>query len=88
MYRRRLIGHDFGVNCRCPKKRVTDVGSESGRRSARRGCRSEALVVSEQILSFKMEIADRFLIVEKGEFVYQAERKNVDTTKIHLYLTI
>lgn len=35
-----------------------------------------------------MEIADRFLIIEKGEFVYQAERKYVDTTKIHLYLTI
>ena len=35
-----------------------------------------------------MEIADRFLSMEKGEFVYQAERKNVDTTKIHVYLTI
>jgi len=46
------------------------------------------LIVSEQILSFTMEITDRFSIIEKGEFVYQAERKNVDTTKIHLYLTI
>ena len=29
-----------------------------------------ALVVSEQVLSFTMEISDRFLIMEKGEFVY------------------
>jgi urea transport system ATP-binding protein len=50
--------------------------------------RSFSLIVSEQILSFTMEIADRFLIMEKGEFVYQAERKNVDTAKIHAYLTI
>ena len=35
-----------------------------------------------------MEIADRFLSMEKGEFVYQAERRGVDTTKIHLYSTI
>jgi len=33
-----------------------------------------------------MEIADRFLSMEKGEFVYQAEWKNADTTKIHVIL--
>jgi ABC-type branched-subunit amino acid transport system ATPase component len=53
-----------------------------------RGGPCEALVVSGQILSFTMEITDRISIMGKGEFVYQAERKNVDTTKIHLYLTI
>jgi urea transport system ATP-binding protein len=47
-----------------------------------------ALLVSEQVLSFTMEIADRFLIIEKGEIVYQADRKEVDTEKIHAYLTI
>ena len=47
-----------------------------------------ALVVSEQVLSFTMEIADRFLIMEKGEFVYQDNRDGVDTEKIHAYLTI
>lgn len=50
--------------------------------------RNFSLIVSEQILSFTMEIADRFLIMEKGEFVYQAGRENVDTAKIHAYLTI
>ena len=47
-----------------------------------------ALVVSEQVLSFTMEIADRFLIMEKGEFVYQDTKEAVNTEKIHTYLTI
>jgi urea transport system ATP-binding protein len=47
-----------------------------------------SLIVSEQVLSFTMEIADRFLIIEKGEFVYQESRDRVDTAKIHAFLTI
>jgi len=47
-----------------------------------------ALVVSEQVLSFTMEIADRFLIMEKGEFVYKDNIDEVNTEKIHAYLTI
>ncbi len=47
-----------------------------------------ALVVSEQVLSFTMEISDRFLIMENGEFVYEDTRDNVETEIIHTYLTI
>lgn len=47
-----------------------------------------ALLVSEQVLSFTMEIADRYIIIEKGEIVYQADGDEVDTEKIHTYLTI
>jgi len=50
--------------------------------------RKFSLLVSEQVLGFTMEIADRFLIMEKGEFAYEANRKDVDTAKIHGYLTI
>ena len=50
--------------------------------------RKFSLVVSEQVLSFAMEIADRFLIMEKGEFVHEEKRDNVDTAKIHAYLTV
>ena len=32
-----------------------------------------------------MEIADRFLIIEKGEFVYEERKATVDTAKIHAY---
>ncbi len=47
-----------------------------------------ALVVSEQALGFTMEISDRFLIMEKGEFVYEDTRDDVETERIHTYLTI
>jgi urea transport system ATP-binding protein len=50
--------------------------------------RNFSLVVSEQVLSFTLEIADRFLIIEKGEFVYEASRQGVDTAKIHAFLTV
>ena len=47
-----------------------------------------ALIVSEQVLSFTTEVADRFLIMEKGEFVYEDHKEGLDTDKIHKYLTI
>jgi urea transport system ATP-binding protein len=50
--------------------------------------REFSIIVSEQVLSFTMEIADRFLIIEKGEFVYQGPKESVDTKKIHSYLTV
>ncbi len=50
--------------------------------------RKFSMVVSEQVLSFAMEIADRFLIMEKGEFVHEERRETADTAKIHAYLTV
>jgi urea transport system ATP-binding protein len=53
-----------------------------------KGERKFSLLVSEQVLSFALEIADRFLIIEKGHFVYEDSRERVDEAKIHGYLTI
>ncbi len=50
--------------------------------------RKFSMIVSEQVLSFAMEIADRFLIMEKGEFVHEERRETADTAKIHAYLTV
>lgn len=50
--------------------------------------RNFAIVVSEQVLTFTLEIADRFLIIEKGRFVHSDTRENMDTAKIQSYLTI
>jgi urea transport system ATP-binding protein len=47
-----------------------------------------AMVVSEQVLSFAVEVADRFLILDKGEFAYEGLKADVDTAKIHAYLTV
>jgi len=50
--------------------------------------RNFSLVVSEQVLSFTLEIADRFVIIERGEFVYESTKEKVDTGKIHAFLTV
>jgi urea transport system ATP-binding protein len=50
--------------------------------------RSFSMIVSEQVLWFAQEIADRFLIIEKGEFVYEDVKERVDTSRIHAFLTV
>jgi urea transport system ATP-binding protein len=47
-----------------------------------------SMLVSEQVLSFAIEIADRFLILDKGEFAYEGEKATLDTARIHAYLTV
>ena len=56
--------------------------------NALRGEHGFAMLVSEQVLSFATEIADRFLILDKGEFAYEGAKASVDTARIHAYLTI
>ena len=50
--------------------------------------RKFSLVVSEQVLAFALDVADRFLIIERGEFVHEARRDNVDAARIQAFLTI
>jgi len=50
--------------------------------------RNLTVVVSEQVLSFALEVADRFLIIERGEFVHEDVRKNVDRERINAYLKV
>jgi urea transport system ATP-binding protein len=64
---------------------IKDIARTLNRLKAERGF---TLLVTEQMLSFAMEVADRFLIIEKGEFVYQEKKDAVDTAKIHTYLTV
>jgi urea transport system ATP-binding protein len=47
-----------------------------------------SMVLSEQVLSFAIEVADRFLILDKGEFAYEGLKADVDTAKIHAHLTV
>ena len=64
---------------------IKDIARTLNRLKVERGF---SLLVSEQVLSFAMEVADRFLIIEKGEFVYQESKADVDAAKIHAFLTI
>ena len=53
-----------------------------------RNLRDLTIVVSEQVLSFTMEIADRFLVIEKGKFVVEESRDKVDEASISRYLSL
>ena len=50
--------------------------------------RAFSLLISEQVLSFAMDVADRFLIIERGEFVHEADRADAETARIKAFLTI
>ncbi|MBI1397700.1 MAG: urea ABC transporter ATP-binding subunit UrtE [Betaproteobacteria bacterium] len=64
---------------------IKDIAQALNRLKTDRGF---SLVVSEQVLSFAVDVADRFLIIEKGEFVYEGPKETVDQARIHSYLTI
>lgn len=50
--------------------------------------RDLSVLVSEQVLSFAMEVADRFLIIERGEFVHEDVKSGADRERIQAYLTV
>lgn len=53
-----------------------------------RDSRGLSIVVSEQVLSFALEIADRVLVLEKGEIVHEELRENLDEAKVASYLAV
>lgn len=50
--------------------------------------RDITIIVSEQVLSFTMAIADRIIVIDKGNFIHEDMRDNVDTDKIKSYLSV
>ena len=50
--------------------------------------RGLSIVVSEQVLSFALEIADRVLVIENGEIVRDDKRASVDAAQISKYLSV
>ncbi|WLE59926.1 urea ABC transporter ATP-binding subunit UrtE [Burkholderia plantarii] len=53
-----------------------------------RATRDIAIVVSEQVLSFALEVADRLFVIEGGRFVHQSKREAGDTGRIREYLSV
>ena len=53
-----------------------------------RSLRQLTILVSEQVLSFTLDIADRFFVIDKGKFVYEDQRANVNEKTISQYLSI
>ncbi|MDT2024566.1 urea ABC transporter ATP-binding subunit UrtE [Methylocella sp. CPCC 101449] len=47
-----------------------------------------SIIVSEQVLSFALDIADRVLVLENGEIVHEDERANIDEAKVASFLSV
>ncbi len=50
--------------------------------------RNLSIVVSEQVLSFATEVADRVLVIDKGAFVHESRKGEFDTQTISQYLSV
>jgi urea transport system ATP-binding protein len=53
-----------------------------------RKLREISILVSEQVLSFTLAVADRLLVMDKGRFIHEDTRENVDAEKIKQYLSV
>ncbi|MHB1140169.1 MAG: urea ABC transporter ATP-binding subunit UrtE [Sulfuricaulis sp.] len=53
-----------------------------------RKLRDLTIVVSEQVLSFALDVADRILVIEKGRIVHEDPRARVDAVKLSQYLSV
>ena len=50
--------------------------------------RGLSIIVSEQVISFALDVADRLLVLENGNIVHEDLREQVDEDKIAGYLTV
>jgi len=53
-----------------------------------RKLRDLTIVVSEQVLSFALDVADRLLVVEKGTVIDEVARVDADAAKLSAYLSV
>lgn len=50
--------------------------------------RGFAIVLSEQVLSFALDLADRFLVIDRGRIVHEECRAGLDQEKVRSFLTV
>lgn len=53
-----------------------------------RKMRELTIVVSEQVVSFMMDVCDRVLVMDRGRFVHEADRENLDAEKVKRLLAV
>jgi urea transport system ATP-binding protein len=53
-----------------------------------RKLREITIVVSEQVLSFAMDVADRLFVIEGGRLVHETSRADTDAERIKAYLSV
>ena len=44
--------------------------------------------MSEQVLSFALDVADRLFVIEGGRLVYETSRNDTDVDRIKQYLSV
>ena len=50
--------------------------------------RGLSIVVSEQVLSFAMDVADRVLVIENGSIVHESLRADIDEAQVARFLSV
>ncbi|MCD6661875.1 MAG: urea ABC transporter ATP-binding subunit UrtE [Comamonas sp.] len=50
--------------------------------------RSFSVIVSEQVLSFALDLSDRFLVIDRGHIVHEEARATLNQEKIKSFLTV
>jgi urea transport system ATP-binding protein len=50
--------------------------------------RGLSIVVSEQVLSFAMDVADRVLVIENGAIVHESLRADIDEAQVARFLSV
>jgi len=53
-----------------------------------RKMREITIVVSEQVLSFALDVADRLFVIEGGKLVHESTREDTDTDSIRRFLSV
>ncbi|MEQ8258123.1 MULTISPECIES: urea ABC transporter ATP-binding subunit UrtE [Roseovarius] len=47
-----------------------------------------SIIVSEQVLTFALEVADRVVVLENGTFVHDSPREGIDEAKVSKFLSV
>ena len=50
--------------------------------------RGLSIVVSEQVLSFALDVADRVLVIENGQIVHESPRDGIDEARVSKFLSV
>ncbi len=53
-----------------------------------RQLRDLTIVVSEQVVSFMMDVCDRVLVIDRGRFVHEDTRENIDADQVKRLLAV
>jgi urea transport system ATP-binding protein len=48
----------------------------------------KSIIVSEQVLSFALDVADRVMVIENGAFVHDSPRAGIDEAKVSKFLSV